>query len=59
MEQLRIKSLLHPRESFKYMACKLAKQLAKQWPFLEVLIYEKIRRKSSAVKSDHSSDEGN
>ena len=50
--------MLHPRESFKYMACKVAKQLIKQWPILENLIYEKLRRKSSAVKSDNSSDDG-
>jgi hypothetical protein len=58
MEQLRIKSLLHPRESFKQMASKVAKALVKHWPFLESLIVEKTRRRSSAMKSDQSSDEG-
>lgn len=58
MEQLRIKSLLHPRESFKQAASKVAKALVKHWPFLEGLIVEKPRRRSSAMKSDQSSDEG-
>jgi hypothetical protein len=34
MEQLRIKSMIHPRESFKQAASKLAKVLIKHWPFL-------------------------
>jgi len=51
-EQLRIKSMLHPRESFKQIASKIAKTHIKQWPFLESLIVEKVRRRSSAMKSD-------
>jgi hypothetical protein len=51
-ESLRIKSMLHPRESFKQIASKLAKALIKHWPFMESLIVEKIRRRSSAMKSD-------
>ena len=47
LEQLRIKSMLHPRESFKQTASKVAKVLVKQWPFLESLIVEKVRRRSS------------
>jgi len=57
MDQLRFKSLLHPRESFKQAASKVAKALVKHWPFLESLIVEKTRRRSSAMKSDQSSDE--
>ena len=57
MENLRIKSLLHPRESFKQAASKVAKVLLKHWPFLSSLIVEKTRRRSSAMKSDNSSDE--
>jgi len=57
LENLRIKSLLHPRESFKQAASKVAKALVKHWPFLESLIVEKARRRSSAMKSDNSSDE--
>jgi hypothetical protein len=52
MEQLRIKSLLLPRESFKQTASKVAKALVKHWPFMESLIVEKTRRRSSAMKSD-------
>lgn len=51
MEQLSMKSQIHPREQFKQTASKLAKSLLKHWPFLEHLIVEKIRRKSSAYKS--------
>lgn len=58
MESLRFKSLLHPRESFKQAASKVAVALVKHWPFLESLIVEKTRRRSSAMKSDQSSDEG-
>lgn len=58
VEQLRIKSMLQPRESFKQVASKVAKVHIKQWPFLESLIVEKVRRRSSAMKSDVSSDEG-
>lgn len=50
--------MLHPRESFKQIASKIAKTHIKQWPFLESLIVEKVRRRSSAMKSDQSSDEG-
>ncbi len=57
LEQLRIKSMIHPRESFKQTTSKVAKALVKHWPFLESLIVEKIRRRSSAMKSDQSSDE--
>lgn len=57
LEQLRIKSMLHPRESFKQTTSKVAKALVKHWPFLESLIVEKTRRRSSAMKSDQSSDE--
>ncbi len=49
--------MIHPRESFKQIASRLAKALLKQWPFLEHLIVEKVRRKSSAIKSDYSSDD--
>jgi len=50
--------MLHPRESFKQTTSKVAKALVKHWPFLESLIVEKQRRRSSAMKSDQSSDEG-
>lgn len=56
-EQLRIQSMLYPRESFKQTVSKVAKALVKQWTFLEPLIVEKVRRKSSAMKSDQSSED--
>jgi hypothetical protein len=57
LEGLRIQSLISPRESFKQTTSKVAKQLLKQWPYLEHLIVEKARRKSSNIKSDCSSDD--
>lgn len=39
------------------MVSKISKILIKQYPFLEPLIVEKTRRKSSAMKSDLSSDD--
>ena len=50
--------MILPRESFKQAASRVAIALVKTWPFLESLIVEKTRRRSSAMKSDQSSDEG-
>ncbi len=57
MEQLRVGSLINPRESFKQTASKLAKSLIKIYPFMEPLIVEKVRRRSSAMKSSDSSED--
>ena len=50
-------SLLYPRYSFRVTISNLSKLIKKQWgKIVEPLIFEKPRRKSSAAKSEKSSN---
>jgi hypothetical protein len=55
LDQLRTQSLLAARDTWKQTVSNLSKLLRKQWPFLEHLIVEKTRRKSSVIKSEDES----
>ena len=47
-DSLTTKAMEYPRYSFRVMMSNLSKLVKKQWPFVEELIFEKPRRKSTA-----------
>jgi len=57
--QLETSSQINPRQSFKQIACNVAKTHKKQWPQLSHLIFEKQRRRSSNVSNNSSGSGSN